>query len=296
MGKRKIMYKCLKCNKEFKYESEFNRHNSNKRPCIKSNNILKCDICNIIFTRPSHKILHEKTKKHISNYNIYNSNVQIGDNNLQNIVNLTLHMNTFKDTDMSYIGIGLLRDIGNYIYLEILDNKKLNIHEKVSLMFDEVIRILKKLHFNIGVEENHNLKILLVFPGLRKKTYEYLILEINKDTKQITWKSVDYNTLLINILDHLLILNNHCKNQNYIEFVNYLNKHLIENKDSAKLLQPIIDHKLSQMYIDFNKEQNKSERDIKETFNEKLHEYINYRNQECRLDNGYNPEIINSKF
>ena len=50
------------------------------------------------------------------------------------------------------------------------------------------------------------------------------------------------------------------------------------------------------MYIDFNKEQNKSERDIKETFNEKLHEYINYRNQECQLDNGYNPEIINSKF
>lgn len=288
------MHKCIKCNKEFPTPSKLQNHINRKNPCNKIKNNLQCNLCNVNFKCDTEKIRHEKTKKHITNYNIYNSNVQIGNNNLQNIVNLTLHVNSFKDTDMSYVGIGLIRDIGNYIYVEILENNNLNIIEKVALMFDEVIRILKKLHFNIGAEENHNLKILLVFPGLKKKTHEYLILEINKDTKHITWKSINYKTLLINILEHLLILNNHCKNQNYIKFINYLKIHLIDKDEFAKELQPIIDHKLSQMYIDFNKEQNKLERDIKETFNEKLQEYINYRNNECRLENGFNPKIINS--
>lgn len=27
------MYKCLKCNKEFKFESELNRHKNRKNPC-----------------------------------------------------------------------------------------------------------------------------------------------------------------------------------------------------------------------------------------------------------------------
>ena len=290
------MFKCLKCNKEFKYESKLNEHNKRKIPCNTPKKEYKCNICKLQFKCPYDQNKHEKTQKHITNYNIYNSNVQIGDNNLQNIINLTLRVNSFKDTDTSYIGIGLIRDIGNYIYPEILENNKLDETEKLALLFDEVIRILKRLHFNIGVEENHNLKILLVFPGLKHKTHEYLILEIDKDTKMITWKSVDYNTLLENIFNHLLFLNDHCKNTNYIDFVNHLKINLIDNKETAKKLQPIIDNKLSEMYINFNKEQNKAERDIKETFKEKLNEYINYRNQECRLENGYTPNFINSQF
>ena len=282
--------------KKFNYDSEFKRHQNKKKPCDAPKKEYKCKLCNVTFIRPAEKLRHEKTKKHITNYNIHNSNVQIGNHNLQNIVNLTLNMNSFKDTDMSYIGIGTIRDIGNYIYLEILENNKLTELDKVALMFDEVIVILKKLHFNIGVEENHNLKILLVFPGLKHKMHEYLILEINKETKQITWKSVDYQLLITNILEHLLILNNRCKNENYIQFVNYLKTYLINDKVYAKELQPIIDNKLSQMYIDFNKEQKKLDRDIKETFNEKLQEYLNYRNKECRLVNGFDPEIINSQI
>ena len=294
-----MAYKCLKCNKEFKFESKLNEHKNRKKPCDKKEE-LKCNYCNISFTCPYNKTIHEKTQKHIKNVNIHNT----GDNNIinsnisnsfNNLVNLTLNVNSFKDTDTSYIGIGLIRDIGNYIYPEILENNKLDKTEKIALMFDEVIRILKKLHFNIGAEENHNLKILLVFPGLKHKTHEYLILEINKETKKITWKSVDYKTLLMNIFEHLLILNDHCKNKNYIDFVNYLKTNLIDEEEIGKQLHSIIDNKLSEMYIDFNKEQNKPERDIKETFKEKLDEYINYRNKECRLNNGFNPEIINSQ-
>jgi len=58
----------------------------------------------------------------------------------------------------------------------------------------------------------------------------------------------------------------------------------------------MIDKKLSDMYINFNKKQKKELRTIKDSFPEKVAEYITYRNQECKLTNGYNPEIKNSNI
>ena len=293
------MFKCLKCDKEFNFDSELTRHKNRKRPCDKQKDEHKCELCKVNFTWPAEKRRHEKTKKHINNYNIHingNNNVNIiGNNNYNNIINLTLNTNSFVNTDISYIGRGIINDIGN-IYLDTLDNKYLNDYDRTLLLFNEVINILEKLHFNIGVEENHNLKILLVFPALKHSVYENLILEIDQNTKKITWKSVDYRTLLTNILDHLLILNQRFKNENYINFVKFLNIQLIDNKKSAEELELIINKKLSQMYIDFNKKQNKNERDVKFSFDEKLQEYLNYRNNECTLPNGFAPNISDSQF
>jgi hypothetical protein len=290
---------CNKCNKIFKYKSELERHKQKKNPCNKIKEELKCGICNVNFTRPAEKVRHEKTKKHITNYNIHingnNNQSNINGDNIQNIIHLTLNTNSFINTDMSYIGRGIINDIGQ-IYLDILEKKYISNIERVILLFDEVINILEKLHFNIGVEENHNLKILLVFPALKNSVYENLILEIEQNTKKITWKSVDYQTLINNILDHLLILNVRIKNENFTNFVNYLKKYLIDDNKSAEELEPIINKKLSQMYINFNVKQNKPERDIKFSFNEKLQEYLNYRNNECTLVNGFKPDIINSQF
>jgi hypothetical protein len=293
------MYTCNKCSKTFPTPSKLQIHQQRKTPCDKEKSHLKCDLCNVNFKCNAEQQRHEKTKKHITNYNIHingdYNNVQNGDNNIQNIIHLTLNTNSFVNTDMSYIGRGIINDIGN-IYLDTLDNKYLNDNDKTLLLFNEVINILEKLHFNIGIEENHNLKILLVFPALKKSVYENLILEIDQNTKKITWKSVDYNTILTNILDHLLILNQRFKNKNYIEFVKFLHIQLIDNKNRAEELQPIINKKLSQMYIDFNIKQNKHEREIKFTFDEKLQEYLKYRNEECTLNNGFMPDIINSNF
>ena len=291
------MYMCNKCNKEFKYEYEIKRHINRKIPCNQEKNF-KCSACDKNFKYKSKLNEHEKTNKHLLQINklIVNGNNHIGDiNNYNNIIHLTLNTNSFVNTDMSYIGRGIINDIG-HIYLDILEKKYISNNEKVILLFDEVVNILEKLHFNIGIEENHNLKILLVFPALKNSVYENLILEIEQNTKKITWKSVDYQTLINNILDHLLILNVRVKNENFTNFVNYLKKYLIDDNKSAEELEPIINKKLSQMYINFNVKQNKPERDIKFSFNEKLQEYLNYRNNECTLVNGFKPDIINSQF
>lgn len=288
-------YKCLKCNKVFNYPSKLERHKNIKKPCDKVKEELKCAICNINFVRPVHKTLHEKTKKHITNITI-NGNVHIGDNNnYNNIIHLTLNTNSFVNTDMSFLGFGIISDIG-HIYLDILKKPHMSINDKVCLAFDEVIFILEKLHFNITIERNHNLKILLVFPALKQTVYENLILEIDQNTKHITWRSVDYKTLINNILDHLLILNNRSKNENFINFVHFLKKYLLDENEISSELEPIINKKLSQMYVDFNKKQNKPERDIKFSFNEKLQEYLNYRNTETTLVNGFKPDVIESQF
>jgi hypothetical protein len=218
-----------------------------------------------------------------------------------NIMNLTLNVNSFKDTDFSYITEELINDIGNYIYLETMDNKILNdidksliLFDEIIILFDEMINLLEKLHFCIDNEENHNLKILLIFPGIKKLIYEYLILEINSDTNKIVWKSVKYKDLINLLLDHLLMLNIRLNNENYNKFINFLKNNLIINSENSKKLKPMINKKLSDMYINFNNKQNKCQREVKTNIKEKINEYLNYRKVECRLSNGYDPDILES--
>ncbi len=295
------MHKCDVCNKEFKFLSKLNEHKNRKTICSASKKEYKCEICNINFARPAEQARHEKTKKHINNYNTYNqSNVQnnIHGDNIQNIIQLTLNVHSFKETDMSLIGRTFIKEMGIYIKEDILENNKYDELKRIELIFDEIILLLEKLHFNIGMEENHNLKILLIFPGIKKAVYEYLILEINPETKNILWNSLKFEDLISNILDNLLILNikNGKNNEYFNEFINYVKDNLLNNEDNLKILKPVIDKKLSEMYVNFNKKQNKSDREEHEDIDDKINEYKRYRKKECKLNNGFNPEIINSKI
>ena len=96
------MYKCNLCNKEFKYESEYNRHKNRKKSCINTNN-LNCQYCNINFTCPYNQKKHEKTIKHINNYNKNIQNNVNGDNiagvEINNIINLTLKVKPFFESE-----------------------------------------------------------------------------------------------------------------------------------------------------------------------------------------------------
>lgn len=63
------MFKCVKCNKEFKYKSKLKEHKNRKMPCNSPIIDYKCEFCNVKFSRLFSKIKDEKTKKHINNYN-----------------------------------------------------------------------------------------------------------------------------------------------------------------------------------------------------------------------------------
>ena len=293
------MYKCLKCNKEFNYESELIRHKNRKIPCNKQKDEYKCDLCKVKFTWPAEQRRHEKTKKHINAINnISQSNVN-GDNHINNsfnnIIQLTLNVNSFKNTDKSHIRNALIQEVGDFVYLETMDKKYLSDTHKVKILFDCVIKILESLHFNLNMEENHNFKILLIFPGIKKMVYEYLILEINGETQNIVWNSLSYEDIIEKIFYHLYTLNNKYQNDNYDKFILYMEKNLIKNKEIGTELKPYIQKKLSEMYINFNNKQKKDPREIKEDIEEKIKEYVTYRKQECKLSNGFNPDIINSE-
>ena len=294
------MYKCFKCNKEFMYESKLNEHKKRKTECNK-NNEFNCNICNKEFKYQSKLMEHEKTKKHINNINKINQTNTNGDNNvhigdINNILNLTLNINAFKNTDTAPIKRNLINDIGYNIYLETINNEDLSTLNKVKKLFDVVLEILDKLHFSLDLEENHNLKILLIFPGIKKTVYEYLILEINPETKNVYWNSLKYEEMIKQILNHLLELNNKIENDNYDQCLFFLKRYLVTNTEYATELKPYIEEKLGELYISFNNKQKKESRNVENTFQEKVAEYHNYRINECKLNNGYSPEIMNSNI
>ena len=295
------MYKCFKCNKEFNYESDFIRHKNRKTDCNK-NNSYDCNICNKNFKYESKLHEHEKTKKHKMNLQVHingnqnNVNTHIGDNinNIQNIINLTLQTKSFTDTDMGYLRKWIIDDVGNDLYIKTMDKEYLNIQDKIKSLFRGSLEILEHLHFNLNNEDNHNCKILLMFPGFKKPIYEYLILEIETKTNKIAWKSLSYDDFIKELFNHLTRMNENIKNENFEKYIYYLKKYLIYDNNISYELKPYIENKLSDLYINFNQKQKKENREIKINLEEKIEEYKNYRTNECRLHNGYNPDIINS--
>lgn len=288
------MYECNKCNKQFPTPSKLRVHENRKNPCNQPKSNLECTICKVNFLCMAEKLRHEKTKKHI--YNINNSNVQIGDNNIQNILNLTLNVRSFKNTDTSQIRKNLIDSIGYGDYRDIINKDNLTNIEKVKKLFEIVLNLLERLHFSLDLEENHNLKILLIFPGIKKQVYEYLILDINPETKEIKWISLKYEDMIKQILEHLLNLNNKINNDEYDEFIYYIKRYVVTNDETALELRAFVEEQLGELYKNFNNLQKKESRDIKNTFAEKVDEYTNYRTEECKLNNGYSPEIINSEI
>jgi hypothetical protein len=291
---------CLECKKEFKYESKLIEHKKRKIPCNKLKENLKCDLCNINFVRSSHKLIHEKTKKHINNVEIQingnqnNVNTHIGDI-INNIINLTLQTKSFNDTDFSYLRKWIIDDVGDDLYIKIMKKDFLCPQEKIKLLFCGTSDILDHLHFNLNNEDNHNLKILLMFPGFKKPIYEYLILEIEQDTNKIAWNTLIYEEFIKELFNHLTRMNETIKNENFEKYIYYLKKYLIHDEEISVEMKPFIENKLNDLYINFNSKQKKEPRPVKITIEEKIKEFKEYRGQETRLHNGYNPDVLNSQ-
>ena len=304
------MYDCIKCKKTFPTPSKLEAHKNRKNPCDKSKKKYKCDYCAINFKCNAEYLRHEKTNKH--KYKIENStfnaeSVHIGDNfNIQNIINLTLNTKTFANSNVGLVS-NLSIEIVYGIYENIINNKYYsNYNRTLQLFKDAVILILDTLHFNISNTENHNLKILLMFPKIDKLIYEYLILEINKDTNELVWNSINYDQLLdeiFNLLDNINAKNiekhnNQIseKNLTFNKFIEFLKQNLINDEENKIALKPEIESLLNNLYIQFNKNQKKDDREIEIDIKDKINEYKNYRNGECRLSNGHSPNIVNSQI
>jgi hypothetical protein len=295
------MLKCLKCKKEFQYESEYIRHQNKKKDCS-PNQDYKCEYCKKEFKYASKLLEHEKTKKHILNYNIHingNQN-QIGNNNhigdINNIINLTLQTKPFNDTDFTYLRKWIIDDVGDDLYIKVMKKEFLCPQEKIRSLFRGTLELLEHLHFNLTNEDNHNLKILLMFPGFKKPIYEYLILEIDQSTNKITWNTLTYEEFIKELFNHLTRMNETIKNENFEKYVYYLKKYLIHDEEVSIEMKPFIENKLNDLYVNFNTKQKKETRNVKLTIDEKIEEYKKYRNDETRLHNGFSPEVVNSKI
>ena len=289
------MYKCIKCNKEFKYESKLNEHNNRKKSCIENKTEYNCQYCNIDFVRPSHQSRHEKTTKHIKNYNKYIQNNVNGDNiagdQINNIINLTLNIKPFLESEL--IGLNnLLNSIVNNIYLEEIENKKDIKNMNIQKLINGLILILEKVNFNVSFGENHNCKILLMFPGINKSVYEYLVLEVDPITKKMIWNRLEYKFFLIEIFKLCRQIGKKYENENYMECINIIQDQILDH--NILIHKEYIESELNKLYINFNKNQDKKNREIKIEFNDKLNEYKEYRNDELRLNNGIIPDIKNS--
>lgn len=309
-----MSFTCLKCNKTFKFDSKLKEHLNRKIPCNEPKNIFKCELCNLNFKYESEFKRHENTKKHIINiHNLtVNGNNHIGDNinnNFNNIINLTLNTKTFANSNVDIVA-NLSINLIYGIFDNIIKNKNVSNHNKALQLFKEaVVFILDTLHFNISNTENHNLKILLMFPKIDKLVYEYLILEINPDTTDLVWNSISFEQLLDEIF--LLLHNVNAKNiekhygkrreENDVfeHFINYLKTYLINDSydlDTKEFIKLQIETELGNLYIQFNKKEKKEDREVKLNIYDKIQEYKIYRDSECRLSNGFTPNILNPKI
>lgn len=317
------MFTCTNCKKIFKFNSEYKKHKNKKNPCISGLEQHVCLYCDKEFKFKSKLDVHQLTKGCLTNktkYENYNNtntnnsegshnNTIIGNHNslLQNIINLTIKINSFKDSTLSHLDKTEIENI-IYQYYSSYFNKKpcRTMTEDIVLkMMDAIVMILDKINFNLDIKNNHNCKILLMLPNQINKLYEYLILEINPETNVIQWRSLKYDEFIIEIMILLKNINNQLNIKDLDKFIEYLDINLLKDEKNNVELQPFIEERLHKLYIKYNVKQgvipdlqySNNNRVIDKDLNlrEQVKEYKKYRTKECKLDNGFEPNIIDSK-
>jgi hypothetical protein len=266
------MHKCNLCDKIFPSESKLSAHKNRKNPCNSIKQSMECTICNIKFEHKSHLERHNKTKKHINNYNIQIANNITNNfnniNNYNNIMNchLDVILNVFEKTNVNKLSI---TDIENeYFDTKHLDNIFKEFEDENDIYpsneyfiycFNYFIKLFTKLNFNIAYSENHNCRCIS-FKRIDTNIIEYQVLSIDNITNEYTWDIINYNIFIEKFLELMQNINNRFKNNNLTKVLDYVNKYkskfLLDDMCKIKLENNLLDeyNKFKQSKEDIHKE------------------------------------------
>jgi len=218
---------CVLCDKTFKYPYLLERHRNNKIPCNKEKESTECKLCNIIFPCVAKLKRHEKSKKHIINYNIHIENLNVTNNNYYGDVTI---INAFNETDINILKENDIEEIYNQ------NNDLINCFKNFEdddiypnniyfvNCFKYFIKIFTKLNFNLAYSENHNCRCLM-FKQINNDMIEYQILTIDNIVKIYGWENINYNIFIEKFIDLMSDIDKKFNNINFKKVLEYVNKY-----------------------------------------------------------------------
>ena len=271
------MPNCDLCSKFFPSESKLKAHKNRKNPC----NIIKdshnCELCKAEFKFKYDLERHNKTKKHIANYNFHIENLSINNmnvnTNIENQFNLNINqtiVNGFSETNIDIIELEDIKRLLAYednIYKIIKDFDSDEIYGDSGCLisfFKFFIKIFAKLNFNLAYSENHNCMIFS-FTNSNNSFIEYQLLEINNTQFNYEKKCIDYKLFIEQFINLMNKVNNKFQNENAEEYtetkhtlnyiIEYVNKYkkILFTSDNAKIQ---IENELLSSYKKFEKSKN----------------------------------------
>jgi hypothetical protein len=257
------MSKCDLCNKIFPSPSKLERHKNNKKPCNAAKESYNCEICKSKFDYKAHLDIHNKTKKHIANYNVYIETLNIETLNIDNsiTINQTI-VNGFSETNIDIIELEdierlLLHEDKIHKFIKDFTEYPDEIYgdsQYLVLIFKFFIKIFAKLNFNLAYSENHNCMIFS-FTNASNSFIEYHLLEIDNTQFNYNKKCIDYKLFIEQFLNLMHRIHNKFKNETFDYILKYVNRYkkMLFTSESFKLE---IENELLTSYNDFEKSKN----------------------------------------
>ena len=257
------MNKCVKCNKIFASPSKLDRHKNNKKSCNIQKQSHNCEICKSNFEHKSHLDIHNKTKKHINNYNIHVENLNINNNtfnidNTFNIHNNITILRGFSETNINVINLSDLEKLLAYnnkldYYINMFNSDPDDIYYDsvfIEHVFKLFINIFEKLNFNLAFTENHNCNIFS-FAKSSTSFIEYQLLEIDNANKNYFKKCIDYKLFIEEFLNLMKKINFKFDNNIFNFILNYTFKFKKFILDESRNIKFFIENELLNSYAIF---------------------------------------------